>query len=169
MKLNMKPFARWAAAMALGVAAMGQATAATYNIGAVGTTPYLHFSSISGASVSFADIYHFQILPGFQAGALSLQNHPLTFHTPFSLSVLDIGGLSMDIYDGSNTLLAGSVASFSGDLAPGGYYASVSGLTAGVAGGAYSFAIAAVPEADSWALFAAGLGVVFLAYSRRRG
>lgn len=170
--MKQKLFARAAKTMALavtlGVNAMGQAAAATYNLGAVGTTPYLNFVSIAGASVSFADTYTFQILPSLQVGALSLQNHALSIHTPYSMSVLDIGGLSLNIYDDANNLVAGPVASFSGELAPGSYSASVFGLTSGVSGGAYSLAIAAVPEAEAWAMMLAGLGVVGLVMFRRR-
>lgn len=157
-----------ALAVTLGIGVSGQAAAASYSAGVVGATPYVNFASIAGASVSFADTYTFDIPLGLHAGALSLQNHPLSFHTPFSLSVLDIGGLSMDIYDSSNILVAGSVASYSGVLTSGSYSVNVFGLTSGISGGAYSLAIAAVPEANTWVMMLAGLGMVGIAMFRRR-
>lgn len=170
--MKQKLFARAAEVMTLvvtlGVGLSGHAMAASYSVGTVGATPYVNFASIAGPSVSFADTYSFDIPLGFHATALSLQNHPLAFHTPFSLSVLDIGGLSMDIYDSSNALVAGSVTSYSGVLATGSYSANVFGLTSGVSGGAYSFAIAAVPEAETWAMMLAGLGMVGVVMFRRR-
>lgn len=166
-------FSKWAMAMLAGLMVFGQAGAATYTVGAVGATPYVNFVSVPGTSVSFLDIYDFQITPGMQATASSIQNHALTLSSPFSLSILNLSGLSLSIYDSASVLVYGPGASYSGLLAPGSYQANVSGLTTGSSGGTYSFSIAAyavpaVPETDALAMMLAGLPLVgFIAYRRR--
>jgi hypothetical protein len=154
----------------LGVGSVGAVHAATYNVGTVSATPYVNFVNTPAVG-SFLDVYNFDVAPGSWAAGASVENHPLSITTPLSLSILNVAGLSFSLFDGTNQMVAGSSTAYSGVLTPGPYHAEVAGLATGVSGGAYSFALAvvpSVPEADTWALFAAGLGLVSIAYSRRR-
>jgi len=152
-----------------GAGSFGSAFAATFNVGTVSATPYVNFVTTS-APGSFLDVYQFDIAPGSWAAGASVENHPLSISTPVNLSILNVSGLSFSIFDDVNQVVASSSTAYSGIATPGTYRAEVSGVTTGLSGGAYSLALAvvAVPEADTWALFAAGLGMVAVAYSRRR-
>jgi len=53
-------------------------------------------------------------------------------------------------------------------LGSGNYRVNIAGNTIGPAGGSYTFAVAAVPEPESYALILAGLGLVSLVMRARR-
>lgn len=171
--MNLNALLKSSAGLIVGLLVLGQAGATTYNTGVASSTPYVNFVSITGSGVSFVDVYNFDIASGMQAAALSIQNHALTLSSPYSLSLLDLSGLSLSIYDSANNLIIGPSAAYSGVLLPGSYHANVNGLTTGTSGGAYSFSLAAlaippVPEAGTWAMLLAGLPLIGFASYRRR-
>lgn len=94
-------------------------------------------------------------------------------------SLLDIanGMFSLGVFDSSNTQIADSNVDpliFQGTLNPGNdYYFGVLGMTTGSAGGAYSLSAIAqpIPEAETWAMMVAGLGLLgwYFSSGRRTG
>lgn len=90
---------------------------------------------------------------------------------------LDIDNLTVTLYDGTGSsmlgsIVAGPVASgitLNAVLTPNQPYALVvSGTTSGSFGGSYSAAISAVPEASTYAMLLAGLGLVGFSAGRRK-
>lgn len=89
---------------------------------------------------------------------------------------LDISNLQVSLFNGTapvvGTLVAGPVGSgvtLNAVLtanAP--YTLQVTGTTSGLFGGSYSAAISAVPEADSYAMMLAGLGLIGYTIARRK-
>ncbi len=81
----------------------------------------------------------------------------------------DSGGpakmLDFDVQNG----VFGSAANGSGPLNPGSYYFNISGTGVGTSGGAYSITASTlpVPEAETWAMMLAGLGLVGLQLRRK--
>jgi hypothetical protein len=152
-----------AAALAVGLHA-APAAAATYPVGPLSASPYVNSAVLPAGS--FVDIYNFSVTAPAQVGA-SAVSLDLLLH---SLSLLHIGGLSLSLYDGTDTLLGswgGSPVNFDSLLGAGNYHINVAGNADGLTGGAYLFSIAAIPEPEQWLLFAAGLGLLG-AISRRR-
>ncbi|MFZ5595013.1 MAG: FxDxF family PEP-CTERM protein [Pseudomonadota bacterium] len=91
-------------------------------------------------------------------------------------SLLDIanGMFSLGVFDSSNNQVTDTNLDplvFQGTLNPGNdYYFGVLGMTTGSAGGAYSLSAIAqpVPEAETWAMMVAGLGLLGWYFSSRR-
>lgn len=89
---------------------------------------------------------------------------------------LDINNLQVSLFNGTapvvGTLVAGPVGSgvtLNAVLtanAP--YTLQVTGTTSGLVGGSYSAAISAVPEADTYAMMLAGLGLIGYSMKRRK-
>lgn len=153
-----------AAALALGLQA-APALAASYSAGALSSTPYIN-SAVLGAG-AFTDSYAFSLAPAAQVvgSGVSLEL-PLG-----SLFLLHIDNLTLSLYDAGDSLLdtwSGNPADFDTLLAAGNYTLKVSGTADGLAGGAYLFSIAAVPEPGQWALLAAGLGLLALRKRKER-
>ena len=153
-----------AGALALGLQ-VAPALAATYNVGALSATPYVHSATLPTGS--FLDTYNFSVAsPALVASsAVSLD---LLWG---SLSLLHIGNLTLSLYDGGDNLLgswSGSPVNLNSLLGVGSYHAEVSGQADGLSGGAYRFSIAAIPEPGQWTLVLAGLGLLG-AIARRRG
>lgn len=81
-----------------------------------------------------------------------------------TVGMVDVGDAMVAGFGG-----AGLYISDSAMLAPGAYYVTVSGMATGMVGGGYSHVITAVPvpEAETWAMMAAGLGLLGLQLRRR--
>lgn len=143
----------------------------TYNIGTLTATPYSNVATVSGG---FSDRYNFSILaPSTTAGSavtLDLNLGNLGFH---------VSGLSLDLYSAGGSLYdtdtvtgpTDTAVSVNATLATGNYFFRVQGTGNGnnTGKGMYAFTAAAtpVPEADTYALMLAGLGLVGFAVSRR--
>jgi len=137
------------------------AYSATYDIGTLGTAPYVQ--NVTVASGSFTDFFDFDIATD-STGASSISNHVLTF---FGNNIFDISGLTLEVYQGASLLL-GSYENM--DLSIGSYTAKVFGSGTGVSGGNYTFSIitSPVPEASTLSLMMAGFGLIgFMSYRRR--
>lgn len=92
-----------------------------------------------------------------------------------SLSLLNITGFKVELFNPSDSSLG--TASFdglnfvlnTGPLSVGNdYYFKVTGMATGTAGGSYSFALAPVPEPETWAMLLAGMGIMGVVARRRR-
>lgn len=88
----------------------------------------------------------------------------------FGSSVFDIANLTMSIYNSANVKIGSGTDVNLGVLGAGNYYAVVTGKATGSAGGVYTeaFSVRAVPEASTWAMMLAGLGMLFFAAKRRK-
>jgi hypothetical protein len=83
----------------------------------------------------------------------------------------DISGLSLAFYSSNGTPLgAPGLDIDAGNQPSGGYYALISGKGIGSSGGQYHglISVSAVPEAETYAMLLAGLGVIGLISRRRR-
>lgn len=153
-----------AAALAVGLYA-APAAAATYTVGPLSASPYVHSAVLPAGS--FLDVYNFSVTSPAQVGASAVSLDLLLQ----SIDLLHIGNLSLSLYDGSNALLGtwgGSPVNLDTLLGAGNYRVDVSGNADGLSGGAYLFSIAAIPEPEQWMLFAAGLGLLGAMVVRRR-
>ncbi|MBI3430912.1 MAG: PEP-CTERM sorting domain-containing protein [Hydrogenophilales bacterium] len=154
----------------------------TYNMGTLSTTPYVNAATVTAGSVftlpstgttqyNFTDTYNFSVPNSLVASTavtvdLSLGN--LSF---------DISNLKLDLFAGS-TWLAGDMVTGSSDVSvsvaspvtAGSYYFLVRGFADGIGTnqGIYTFTAAAVPEADTYAMMLAGLGLIGYTVSRRK-
>jgi hypothetical protein len=91
----------------------------------------------------------------------------------FNLTKNNISDLAMALFDQSGTSIAvsqGGEEFTINNLHAGSYYATVSGNAIGKSGGVYgvTFAVSPVPEAETYAMLLAGLGVISLIGRRRR-
>jgi len=93
-------------------------------------------------------------------------------------SFLNISGLQGNLYSGSlpplsgspigPTVVDGNVLTTFPSLSGGNYTFVYTGTATGSNGGGYLASVAAVPEAQEWAMMLAGLGLVALVATRRR-
>lgn len=158
----------------------------TFNIGTLGAEPYINTSTVTAGTVfmlpptgattyNFTDIYNFSVV-----GTPTTASTTVTVNLDLGDSDLHISNLKLDLFSGS-TWLAGDLVTGANDvsvsvnsvLADGPYHFKVRGLADGTgiyAGqGLYTFTAAAVPEAESYVMMLAGLGLVGFMVSRRRG
>lgn len=154
----------------LGLSAAGGAQATTYAIGTLTTIPYINTPTVFGA---FSDRYDFTVaaLPSVAGAsvAVNLDLGTLSYH---------ISGLDLDLFTAGGAWLAGDMVtgpadvavSLNSTLAAGNYYFRVQGTADGLGTGAgiYTFTAAAVPEADTYAMMLAGLGLIGYTVTRRK-
>ena len=156
-----------AAAVVLGLS-VGSASATTFNAGTLGATPYSNFQTMSTGP--FTDTYNFTVgaLPTIISSSVSLE---LSF--PGSpLNIFHITGLAMNLFTAGDSFISGtsgSPSSLTATLSPGNYYMKLTGTADGVSGGAYSFAIAAIPEPGQWLMLLAGIAMLGMMVRRRAG
>ena len=153
-----------AAATAVGPGYLGNLTDQTTSIGN---------SFAAGALID--DIYTFDILPqSATAGTAVTINLNFNGQTAFAISNFKIAfeDSSSNVITFDDTLVNNAL-SISADLASGtGYQFVVSGDATGTLGGSYGGALGAVaapvPEAKSYGMMLAGLGLIAFVVSRRR-
>lgn len=156
-----------AAALAIGFYTAPAAAATHNNVGPLSTMPYVNAVTVPAGS--FLDTYSFSIFGPHRVAAGSAA---VDFMSG-ALSFLHISNLSLSLYDSGNNFLGSQTGVFANmnsvniGLPNGNYRFDVAGTANGLAGGVYAFSIAAVPEPEQWALFAAGLGLLGV-MSRRR-
>lgn len=173
--MNLKP-----ALISLGLALSGAAQATDTNMGDVTgivTSP----SIIQVAAGSFLDRYFFQVTAnsmgtgtiadieiGLPGGGFLWNINNLT--ATLYLDTGSIGSYDAGIDDVTFVVLGtGDFLQDTGPMPIGNYYFSISGDADGSAGGTYMWHAAAqpVPEAETWAMMAAGLGLVGMQLRRR--
>lgn len=145
-----------AAALAIGLNA-APAAAAIYDIGTVSAMPYVNSAVLPAGS--FLDVYNFNVPLAGEVAASSVSLDLLLG----GMNLLHIGNLGFSLYNDSNALLGswgGSPVSFDSMLGAGNYHFNLSGNANGLAGGAYMFSVAAIPEPEQWALLAVGLALL---------
>lgn len=144
--------------------------AAIYNAGTLTTVPYNNTSIV--APGSFQDTYNMTVGNNPSVAAAAVQ---LVLNLG-SLSLYNIQGLSASLFDSSNNFITGATqaggsydpVAFSAMLGSGNYHVNIAGNAIGSSGGIYTFAVAAVPEPETYALMLAGLGLVISVARARR-
>jgi len=174
-----------ALAMLLGLSVAGSAQAVTYNIGVLGAVPYINtatvvagtnftLSNTGSTQYNFDDRYNFSIV-----GSPSVAGTAVTVNLDLGSSGYSISNLRMDLFDAGNLWQDGDMVTDAADasvsvltpLAAGNYYFKIRGTADGMStsSGIYTFTTAAVvPEADTYAMLLAGLGLVGYTVSRRK-
>ncbi len=162
-------------AAALGLAAMGSASASTgtyaFTMPLAPAAPYNTFLTVSGTS--FTDIFNFTAPVGAVQASGAVVSIDLV---PFA----NIDSIMITLFNGSNAsgsmVASGSAAEFSQlentPITAGNLYSfRVTGLIVGAPAGYYTFtAVAApVPEPETYAMFLAGAAAVGFVVMRRRG
>lgn len=147
----------------------------------VGQNPAIT-NTINGQNIGFTDVYSFDIGSSSAETIATAVKVTLQFDTS-STPIYDISNFAIALKDVNNVQYAfdntfnnGSL-NLSATLAPsviglpGFYEFVVTGTTAGTAGGIYAGALSAqaVPEAGTYSMMLAGLGLVGFMISRRRG
>jgi len=156
----------------------------TLNIGTLSTTPSVHTTTVTAGTVftlpptgatlyNFTDTYNFSVV-----GAPTTAGTAVTVDLDLGDLGFHISNLKLDLFSGA-TWLAGDLVTGSNDvsvsvnsvLAAGNYSFKLRGLAdgAGTNQGIYTFSAAAVPEAESYVMMLAGIGLIGFMVSRRRG
>lgn len=149
----------------------GVAQAASYDIGTLSTTPYS--SGVKNVFGSFSDTYVFD-LPIASAVGSGIANIPLYLNFGNINVSYDISSLNLAVFDSSNTMVTDVNANpllFTGMLNAGNdYYLKVTGNATGNMGGLYTLGMVAapIPEANTWVMLAAGLGLLGWRFARRQ-
>jgi hypothetical protein len=160
-----------ALAIAVSAFAAGTAQAATVNAGTISSSFSHVFNVASGAS--FADTINFSV-----AGPSTLTGSAASLTLSLgSLSLLDIAGLTVNVWNNSHPFGTTNFGSFAGGPGSytfnlptaGNYHVDITGTATGAFGGTYAVGlqVAAVPEPETYAMLLAGLGVMG-AIARRR-
>lgn len=149
-----------------------QSANSSYDIGTLGTTLFNNTFAVTPGPFPniFLDKHTFDLTGPLPS---TVQGNIKEFQFG---SLLDIanGMFSLGVFDNSNNQITDTNADplvFQGTLNPGNdYYFGVLGMTTGSAGGAYSLSAIAqpVPEAETWAMMVAGLGLLGWYFSSRR-
>lgn len=162
------------AALFLGMTSQVQAADVTTNLGVLPLAPSLSSGTITHlGTTGFADIFNFS-MPTSGLSAL-LADFEISFDVN---NLYDINGLTANLYNGSDAsgswiaTLAGSgtdsVNDSIGLTAGNSYSIRVLGTPVGSQGGMYAYAFTAtVPEAETYAMMLAGLGLVGFMARRR--
>lgn len=143
---------------------------ATYNIGPLGTVPYINTPIVTG---TFSDKYTFSI-----ANSSSTAGTAVTIDLNLGENYgYHITGLDLDLFNASHAWLDGDMVTGANDasvslsetLAAGNYYFRVRGIADGgtTNQGIYTFTAAAIPEVKTYAMMLAGLGLIGFTVSRR--
>jgi hypothetical protein len=153
----------------------------TFNMGTLSATPYVNTSTVQAGSVftigsnayNFTDIYNFTLV-----GAPTAAGTGVTVNLDLGSLGFHISNLKLDLFSGT-TWLAGDLITGSPDvsvsvnsvLAAGDYNFKVRGFADGLNTnqGIYTFSAAAVPEAGTYGMMLAGLGLIGFMVLRRRG
>jgi hypothetical protein len=174
MKLN----ALTSMAAALLLTSYGLAASAT-DLGILNAVPSVSVVANLAPGITFADKYFFSLATDSSVTAAATDLH-LALH---DLTVLGIDEFKLNLFDSAEVLIATapsigqdhSVAIDDTDLTDHSYYFQVSGVTVGTSGGYYAFSAQAtpfiptgnIPEPQSWALLALGLGFIGVNHARR--
>lgn len=173
-----------ALALAGAMAASAQAADTIYNMGTLSATPYINTVTVSAGSLftlpstgsisyNFTDTYNFSVADATVAGTA------VTVNLDLGSVAYHISNLKLDLFDADddNLVIGGIVSgpqdisvSFAAPVTAGNYYFKVRGFAdgQGTDQGIYTFSAAAVPEAKSYAMMLAGLGLVGFVVLRRR-
>jgi hypothetical protein len=168
----------------LGLSAAGSAQAVTYNMGVLSAVPYINTTTVSAGTTftlpntgallyNFADRYDFSIV-----GSPSVAGTAVTVDLDLGSLGYSISNLRLDLFNAGNTWQAGDMVSGAADasvsvlspLVAGNYYFMIRGTADGTLtnSGIYTFTAAAVPEAHTYGMMLAGLGLVGYTVSRRK-
>jgi hypothetical protein len=158
------------AALSIALSAAGAQAVTLSNVielGDLGATPVTGVRQVSGA---FSEIINFNVVAPYNWVGGNIGNLPVG-------NFFNITGLSVTFYDAANAggsnlgLFTGeSYYAPTGILSAGDYSLVVAGTATGSVGGMYTYAAIAqmIPEAETYAMFLAGLGLIGL-IARRRG
>jgi hypothetical protein len=159
-----------AATLAIALSATGAQAMVLSNVvelGDLGTTPIYGVRNVLG---SFSEIINFNVVDPYNWVGGNIGNLPVG-------NIFNITNLAVTFYDAANAG-GSSWAVFSGDsyyaptgiLTAGDYSMVISGTATGSMGGMYTYAATAqmVPEAETYAMFLAGLGLMGFVARRRR-
>ena len=154
------------------MASAGMVNANTTNLGSLPEFPQSYDFLVSHTPGSFTDNFYFEIgspqRVSNTAVSLNLRFNP---NANFNVSALRIAfyDLSNTFYGIANGIGEPQEAVLEQTLLAGNYYASISGIADGSAGGKYAYSISAIPEAEQWLLMLMGFAAVsFVTYRRRR-
>lgn len=171
-------------ALALAGGTAGAQADAAYDMGILGPTPYVNTVTVAagpsftlpgtgGLLYNFTDAYAFSVV-----GAPAVAGTSVTVNLDLGSLGFHISNLKLDLFDADDAWLDGDIVSGADDasvsvgmpLAPGDYVFKVRGYAdgAGTGQGIYTFTAAAVPEARTYAMLMAGLGLVGFTVLRRR-
>lgn len=159
-----------------GVAISGDGTTTAYNMGAVGASPSVLWVNVGAPANSFFEEYADFTIPTLSSASGVGNTYALNF---FGVNVLEITGLTVEVWDSThpngNTLFAtfsgNNVMNAIGNLAAGQYHLDISGyIGPNAMGGQYSVALQAlpVPEPETYAMLLAGLGLIGFSIRRRK-
>ena len=149
----------------------------------LGSTPYINTATVTAGTVftlpptgattyNFTDTYNFSVADSIVAGT------GVSVNLDLGSSGFHISNLKLDLFDAGNAWLDGDIVSDTSDisvsvnapLTAGNYYFKVRGLADGEGSGQgiYTFTTAAIPEAKTYAMMFAGLGLIGFTVLRRR-
>lgn len=165
------------------MAASAHAADTVYNMGTLSATPYINTATVIAGSVftlptTGATTYNFTDTYNFSVAATAVAGTAVTVNLDLGSQGYHISNLKLDLFDSGDAWVVGDIVSGPQDVsvsvaAPviaGNYYFKVRGFADGAATnqGIYTFSAAAVPEAKTYAMMLAGLGLIGFTVLRRR-